>query len=166
MTSYRLTLTTLMAALWLAGCGSVSLEHAAPHSFNLSGDWVLVPDLSDAPPKPREIRSRGGSLLTFVVQDFPVLDARRLHIEQNRDSMGISYDGGDYRDVSWGTRQRGLWEVRAGWNEGRLMILSDAPDGRGQEILTLSQDGQQLEVFVEVHAGGDSVKAVRTYRRA
>ena len=105
------------------GCASVKLSTQVPAGFDLSGQWVLVPELSDETPDPRKLRARSerkelehrkvlskerariGSLL-FMTQDFPVLLAQRMDIEQNADSMGIEYDRGGYRDVSWGKRTR------------------------------------------------------------
>jgi hypothetical protein len=104
-------------------------------------------------------------MLAFITRDFPVLQAREMRIEQNRDSMGIRYDTGDYRDVSWGTRRRGLWEVRAGWHEGSLYILSDAVDAEATEIMTLSDAGHRMDVRVQVQSGGDDVEVVRVFRR-
>ena len=94
-----------------------------------------------------------------------MLKAREMRIEQNRDSMGIRYDQRDYRDVSWGERRRGLWDVRAGWHEGRLLIVSDADDARARETLTLSDDGERLEVDVRIDSGGDDVQVSRVFQR-
>lgn len=155
-------LATLL--LWLAGCAGIELSSTPPPGFDLSGRWVLVPEASDEAPPLRRLRSRGG-LLSFITQDFPVLRAETLTIEQNRDSMGIAYDGRDYRDVSWGTRERGLWKVRAGWHEGRLMILWDADDADARQILSLSPDGNELRIDVRVKSGGENVAVSRVYRR-
>jgi hypothetical protein len=94
-----------------------------------------------------------------------VLRAQELVIEQGPDSMGVSYDGEGYRDVSWGTRRRGLWEVRAGWNEGRLLILSKASDADAQETLSLSPDGQQLRIDVDIRSSGDRLAVTRVFAR-
>jgi len=155
-------LLLIAAALTLAGCGSVPLETRAPAGFDLSGRWQLVDALSDPAPAGRPLRRRGFSL-AFAAADFPVLQARRLSIEQNRDSMGVNYDGDDYRDVSWGERQRGLWQVNAGWLDGALMILSEAPDAEAREVLRL--DGDRLVVNVEVSSGGETLTRTRVFER-
>lgn len=154
----------VIAALLLGGCSSIDLESRPPAGFDLSGDWVLVSGASDTAPSRRRLRAQGG-MLAFVTQDFPVLRASAMHIDQSRDSMGVRYDAGDYRDVSWGTRKRGLWEVRAGWHEGSLIILSDARDAQARETLTLSADGQRLTVDVQVKSSGDDVDVTRVFLR-
>ncbi|HEX7034725.1 MAG TPA: hypothetical protein VF210_03075 [Pseudomonadales bacterium] len=148
----------------LTACSSLRLDYDRPDGFDLSGTWQLIEDESGTPPSQRRLRSRGG-MLAFVTSDFPVLRAREMRIEQSRDSMGIRYDTGDYRDVSWGSRRRGLWEVRAGWHEGALYILSDAVDAEAMEILTLSDGGRRLDVHVRIESGGDDVEVVRVFRR-
>ncbi|MEQ8859209.1 MAG: hypothetical protein RIC56_11210 [Pseudomonadales bacterium] len=154
----------LVMMLLLGACTGMDLEPSPPPQFDLSGRWVLLEDASDDAPTRRVLRARGG-MLSFVTQDFPVLRAREMRIEQSRDSMGVRYDEADYRDVSWGTRKRGLWEVRAGWSEGRLIIISDARDADGQEIFTLSPDGRRLTVDVRVVSSGDDVNVTRVFER-
>lgn len=152
------------AALLLSACSGITLDPRPPSHFDLTGTWRLLEGESDTAPTRRLLRARGG-MLSFVTQDFPVLRAQELRIEQSRDSMGIRYDGKDYRDVSWGERRRGLWEVKAGWYEGSLLILSEARDAKARETLTLSADGARLTVDVEVHSGDDDVVVTRVFRR-
>ena len=64
------------------------------------------------------------------------------------------------------TRDRGLWEVRAGWHEGNLIILSEASDARARETFTLSDGGRRLDVEVRIDARGDDLAVSRTFRRA
>ncbi len=161
----HLARSLLIAAALAAGCAGVELDSRPPADFDLSGRWVLVEPASETAPSRRRLRAQGG-MLVFVTQDFDVLRATGMTIEQHRDSMGISYDPGDYRDVSWGTRQRGLWEVRAGWHEGDLMILSEASDASARETLRLSQDGQRLTIDVRISSEGDDIDLTRVYRRA
>jgi hypothetical protein len=153
-----------VVAVLLAGCNSKPPSVAVPAGFNLSGEWVLLPGDSDAGPTGLNLRARGG-MLRLVAQDFPVLRATRLSIEQGADSMGISYDGADYRDVSWGKRKRGFWEVQTGWVEGQLVILSKAEDADARETFTLSPDGQRLAVRIELEAGSESLAIGRTFQR-
>jgi hypothetical protein len=152
------------AVLLAAGCAGTPLDYAPQPGFNLTGNWELVPELSDQAPTRSRLRSRG-SMIAFVTQDFPVLRAQRMHIEQNRDSMGVEYDGREYRDVSWGVRQRGLWEVEAGWLEGNLVILSEAPDGEAQETFALSPDGQMLTIDIRVSSGSENFAVTRIFSR-
>ncbi len=176
---------TLLGALWLLGaCQGENLAVDVPRGFDISGVWVLDAAASDLTPdfkrglggertgrtrSPRDLQRaafRGalGSGLAFVVHDFQVLSAERLEIEQNRDSMGVRHVPGVYRDVSWGERQRGLWEVNAGWGEGALVIVSKAPDMRVRETLTLA--GDVLRVGVIVKADDETRELVRVFRRA
>jgi hypothetical protein len=157
-------ITAAVLLIVVAGCGGVPLQSQPPNDFDLSGSWLLVPEASGSPPSDRALRARGG-VLSFVAQDFAVLRAREMQIEQTAGSMGVYYDGRDYRDVSWGTRRRGLWEVNAGWHEGRLVILSDARDADARETMTLSPDGQRLRIDVEVKSRGETVAVTRVFRR-
>lgn len=150
----------------LGGCASgVVLDHTPPANFNLGGVWLLDPLDSDPAPKTQQLRKRGFGI-AMAAQDFPVLQTRRMRIEQSHDSVGIEYDGGAYRDLSWGVRRRGLWEVNAGWEEdGQLLILSQAADAEARETLRLSNDGQRLVVHIEVSADRQSLALVRTFIR-
>lgn len=184
----RASLAAFMA-LTLAACTTLNLDSTPPAGYNLSGTWLINTQLSDPPPAPgrngdsgaardggrRGAGPNGGgggqprlpdrsSRLTFafLIQDFPVLAAQRLKIEQNRDSMGIDFDRGSYRDVSWGERERGIWDVTAGWDEaGVLTILSESTDARALERLQLSENERQLSVEFDYQVDGDS----RRYRR-
>ena len=77
-------------------------------------------------------------------------------IEQTGSTMGIDYKGFPYRDVSWGKRTRGTFEVTAGWIEGELHIRSK----RGRMVLTeiyrLSADKQQLLLAVQFRGGSNN----------
>ena len=176
-------LLTLSLALLLAACSSIELDETNPSNVNLDGTWILdfansddVPDMRDGlnrpkqrqPRNPREaqiseIRGAIGSGLAFIVHDFEVLRADKMEIELNPDSMGIRYFPGVYRDVSWGERQRGLWEVYAGWELGDLVILSRAPDLRVMERMQLS--GDRLTVQVEIKADDEQRTLTRVFRR-
>ena len=163
------------------GCSSApALDVQVPQNFDLSGQWLLNPVLSDRPPNTRRLmdaaerdaikrgprrRPPKGSALAFITHDFPVLNAQSMVIEQNRDSMGIRYDKGDYRDVSWGERKRGLWEVSAGWYRGDLVIVSESSDAKAQETMSLSANRQTMVVLVEVESDGQDFVATRTFER-
>jgi len=155
----------LLLGCWLvAGCTSVSLDDQAPAGFDLGGNWVLDPASSEVTPEVRRLRQRGVSI-AMVAQDFVVLRCRRMEIEQNADSMGVAYDDGSYRDISWGVRDRGLWEVNAGWDEGALRILSRAHDAKAEETMTLADAGRRLVVRVLVEADNDHLDITRTFVR-
>jgi hypothetical protein len=143
------------------GCGSVPLDEAAPARFDLSGHWVLA----DGQEALGRGRNADGLRSGFMTQDFPLLAAREMRIEQDARSMGIEYARGSYRDVSWGERRRGVWEVRAGWHEGALHIYSDASDISAAEIWRLSEDGQTLDISISVR-GERNREFERVFRRA
>lgn len=89
-----------------------------------------------------------------------------MSIEQNDDSMGIEFDRGAYRDVSWGVRERGLWTVTAGWDDaGELIVRSRASDARAIERYLLSNSGETLTVLVRIDAGEQTVDVQRVYTR-
>ena len=148
-----------------------------PSSFNLSGTWVLNEIESDAPPDPDEIRRRedidvlrgrqrdAQASSAFVVHDFPVVGATRMVIEQDDYSMGVEYDGGTYRDVTWGERERNYWTIRAGWRKDALLIESRRDPIRGTETMRLEEGGRQLRVEVFVKTGGQDVRAERVFER-
>jgi hypothetical protein len=160
-----LKIAAALSLLLLGACARVQLDTAPPAGYDLSGTWLLVEEASEDAPSYRRLRAQGG-MMAFIAQDFPVLRAREMHIEQSADSMGIDYVPGGYRDVSWGTRNLALWEVRAGWHEGRLLILSKASDARAQETLTMQAGGERLVVDVRIDGRGDDIAVMRVFRRA
>ena len=165
-----------LAALALAAC-TTTLNVEAPSGFDLSGAWVLDEHASDAAPDIAAIRKRedydvargrqsnASASAAFVVQDFPVLSATAMYIEQSKDSMGIRYDDNIYRDVSWGLRQRDFWQVQAGWSEGALVVRSKRDGVEGIESMTLEQGGRVLRVVVAVDTDGGDVRIERVFRR-
>ncbi len=94
-----------------------------------------------------------------------MLSANGMTIEQNSDSMGMRFEQGRYRDVSWGTRERGLWKINAGWNEGQLYIISEASDASAKEILRVEDGNERLIVNIDLEADGDSISIRRVFRR-
>ena len=168
-------LAAAAAGLALAACAP--LATTAPGSVDFTGEWVLDAARSGAPPDIGAIRRREdraaargrqtnpGASAAFAVQDFPVLAASILRIEQGQTSMGVRYDGSQYRDVSWGRRQRDFWTVDAGWQERALVIRSERGTVKGRETLTLEQDGSVLRVAVRVETAGEDIETVRVYRR-
>ncbi len=150
-------LVTLLTVV-LVGCGNVPLEPTAPGDFDLSGVWVLDDETTLGAGEGRSLRSG------FMTQDFPLLVARQMRIEQDARSMGIEYERGSYRDVSWGERRRGIWEVRAGWHEGALHIYSEAPDTSASEVWSLSENGERLEINIQVRGNRDQ-NFRRVFRR-
>lgn len=153
-------LAVLLGALAVAGCGQIPLDESAPEQFDLSGHWVQADDQRQSAG-----RSPRGMTSGFMAQDFPLLVAREMRIEQDARSMGIEYARGSYRDVTWGERRRGVWDVRAGWNEGALHIYTTASDISAAEIWQLSEDGQRLDISISVRGQQDR-EFRRVFRRA
>ena len=161
----------------IALCACSTLDTDVPRSFDLTGHWVLDERSSDAPPDLDAIRRRedrkvargrqsdpSGSA-AFVTQDFPILSATVLQIEQDAASMGIRYAEDVYRDVSWGERKREFWTVRAGWQEQALVIRSTRGGTKGTETFTLEDGGRRLRVTVRVATEGEDVHALRVFVR-
>jgi hypothetical protein len=152
------------SGFFLLACDVLRLETIVPDGFDLSGDWELIADESDPAPQVSELR-RQGLAISFATQDFPVLSAQAMTIEQNADSMGVQFDQGMYRDVTWGKRVRGLWDINVGWDGGTLYIISKANDASAKESMRLEDGGERLAVSVRIEAEGESFSANRIYRR-
>jgi hypothetical protein len=172
----------LIALISLAGCSGIELEERAPTTVRLTGQWALdveasdeIPDFRNRPIKSRRITgqrnspdysdldpSRSG--MTFIAHDFEVLTAERLVIEQSGDSMGVRYVPGVYRDISWGTKQRGLWEVYAGWEGRDAVVISKAKRLNVVERFRL-QTEDRLTIRIQINADGDEVVVNRVFRR-
>ena len=176
----KIYLGAMFCALILAGCQGLDLAQAPVAAVQLSGVWTVDEEASDdlraftRPPSERrrpklsvqeEIRRIGlGSGLAFVVQDFQIIDAQRIVIEQDRDSMGVKHIPGTYRDVTWGDRERDIWRVQAGWQEMDLVIFSTA---KGLRILERYQlvNPNRLRLDLEVQADGVNRKLTRFFDR-
>ena len=176
----KIYLGAMFCALILAGCQGLDLAQAPVAAVQLSGVWTVDEEASDdlraftRPPSERrrpklsvqeEIRRIGlGSGLAFVVQDFQIIDAQQIVIEQDRDSMGVKHIPGTYRDVTWGDRERDIWRVQAGWQEMDLVIFSTA---KGLRILERYQSvsPNRLRLALEVQADGVNRKLTRFFDR-
>ena len=163
----------VLLAILLGGCSSIELDEQNPGDHGLDGEWVLATELSDATPNLQhglgakrrrsansqremqvdEILGAAGSGLAFIVHDFQVLSAERMTVELNHDSMGVRYQPGIYRDVSWGERRRGLWQVYAGWEDRDLVIISEAKDLYVVERTTLERGNLVVRVTVKADRG-------------
>ena len=170
----------VIGVLAMGACGGLHLETTPSQPTYLSGLWQLDVGSSDSSEGLKYRRSRGlgrnqsvreeiqrisrGSGLAFIAQDFQVLKAKRLKIEQGSDSMGVQHWPGVYRDVTWGQRERGLWTVYAGWEQNDLLIQSTTKDMRVLERYQLIKNGQ-LRVLISVKADGETKELQRLFRR-
>ena len=172
----------LIALASVAGCGGLRLDSAPSRDVPLSGTWLVDSAVSDdvgSAMRPdakfsdrrrqmstaAEIRRiRRGSGLAYVAHDFQVLDAKRMRIELGSDSMGIQHFPGIYRDVSWGTRDRGIWTVQAGWDDDVLVVASKT---RGISVLERYQlqGPDRLVVSMDIEADGNVRSINRSFRR-
>ena len=161
----------------IVGCGPAtsSLGSVVPPGIDLTGIWLLDSERSDAPPDTSEARERLkaieiegkktaplGSIL-YAAQDFPVISAERLAIEQDDRSIGISYGDGQHRDLVWGLQSRSEWKIDAGWDQARLIVRSAVSHTSGTERYQLAEDGKTLVVTVAIRAGPDRQSFRRTY---
>ena len=78
--------------------------------------------------------------------------------------MGVQHFPGVYRDVSWGIKERGIWQVHAGWQEDVLVIASQT---KGIDVLERYQllDRNRLVVSVDIHADGNQRLVNLAFRR-
>lgn len=175
------TLAIGLCIVGIAACSEIKLAEQPPQPVDLSGEWMLDfaasenPDLlnaganikqPDRSPRSRRDARRlwGGSDLAFIAHDFQVLNADKMFIEQGSDSLGIQYDPGVYRDVSWGERDRGLWDVYAGWEETDMVIVSDATDMRVTERFDLVAPNT-LKITILINTDSEDREIARIFDR-
>lgn len=165
--------------LVLISCGPAtsSLSGVVPYGVDLTGVWILDESRSDEPPdntealqrlKAAEIegkRSDSFGSIIYAAQDFPVIAASRLAIDQDESSIGISYGDGQHRDLIWGLQTRAEWKIDAGWEQTRLVVKSVVSHTSGTERYQLEADGNTLVVNVAVRAGPDRKSFRRTYTK-
>ena len=175
-------LLIVIALAAVTGCGGLQLDTAPSRDVLLTGTWVvdsaasddvgsaMRPDAKFADRRRQmstaaEIqRIRRGSGLAYVAHDFQVLDAKRMRIELDSDSMGIQHYPGIYRDISWGTRERGIWQVQAGWDDDVLVVASKT---RGINVLERYQlqGPTRLVVSLDIEADGNVRSINRSFLR-
>ena len=163
--------------LLLAGTlGCSSVQYSFPATFDIAGDWTFDEKLSDPAPdltkiwksEEQRIITRGAAKptdsATFVLQDFPILDATSIRIEHDEQSMGIRFDQLPYRDYKWGKQRREGWRISVGWVNNRTLVIVRQRDSvRGSESYKLDEDGEVLEVLVRVDSAGNKISSKRVY---
>ena len=170
----------ILITLQLGGCSGLQLVSSPSRSVPLSGVWVIDTEASDdvnaamksdarrgddrLSSRAEIQRIRRGSGLAFVAYDFQVLEAHRITIELSQDSMGVKHEPGVYRDVSWGKRERGIWEVQAGWEEDVLVVASKTNDIDVVERYRLLAPNR-LQVTLDIRADGNKRQIQRYFRR-
>lgn len=160
---------------FLTSCATNSLSVNVPYGFDLSGKWVLVPGESDEAPdlnaiaskelarETRGKRSDPMSSISFVIQDFPVLVADWLLIEQDDSSMGVEYSNTFYREVSWGKKVINDWKVSSGWSKGDLTLTFKRERVDATERFSLSSRNERLTITVSIKTPIDKMTFSRVY---
>ena len=173
-------LVGLSIVLSLTSCSALDLDQRKPEEIDFSGHWVLNLLLSEGVientssrniVRPTDqIRTEGmasADLLdpfVFVSHDFHIIDAVSLTIELDPVSAGLSYQPGTYRDVSFGERRRGLWNIYAGWDGDELVILSRANDLQVMERMSLVSPNR-LRVIIEIQADKENRDFIKVFDR-
>ena len=165
----------------LVGCSNLDLASQPTTATPLSGVWLVDNAASDdvgsaMRPDKRLLgsrrlstraeieRLRRGSGLALVANEFQVLEADRIEIELGGDSMGVQHRPGVYRDVSWGVRARGIWQVQAGWQEDVLVVASKTNGISVTERYALVNRNRLL-VALEIQADGNKRSILRAFKR-
>ena len=164
----------------LVGCSGLDLDQRKPEKVDFSGHWVLNLPLSEGVIENRrsrndvfnsdQIKTEGmatGDLLdpfVFVSHDFHIINARSLTIELDPISAGLDYQPGTYRDVTFGERRRGLWDIYAGWDGDDLVILSRANKLQVKERISLVSPNR-LRIIVGIEAEKKNRDFVKVFDR-
>lgn len=177
LTRLRGCAAAIAVLLVVSGCGPSILNPTVPFGFDISGNWILIEQGSDESPDVKEIERREttkvlrgkdfdpvGSL-AFAVQDFPVLISNELKIEQDEQSMGISYSNGTYQDLVWGKRKRGGGILNVGWSGDVLVVSSTRKRIEGFQEWRLEEDDTSLSVRVFVKTAKDKLDVTRKFKR-
>ena len=173
-------LVRLSIMLSLTSCSALDLDQRKPEEIDFSGHWVLnlllsegVIENSSSRNRVRptdQIRTEGVANVdlldpfVFVSHDFHIIDAVSLTIELDPVSAGLSYQPGTYRDVSFGERRRGLWNIYAGWDGDDLVILSRANNLQVMERMSLVNP-KRLRVIVGIQAEKEKRDFVKVFDR-
>ena len=166
--TYSLKAILLLSFLiCIIGCSTLDLDQRKPEKVDFSGHWELNLPLSvGVAENPRsgndvfdsnQIKTEGlanTDLLdpfVFVSHDFHIINAQSLTIELDPISAGLDYQPGTYRDVTFGERRRGLWDIYAGWDGDDLIILSRANKLQVMERISLVSPNR-LRIIVGIEA--------------
>ena len=166
--------------LCLLGCSALDLDQRKPEKVDFSGHWELNLPLSEGVienPRSRNdvfdsdlIKTEGlarADLLdpfVFVSHDFHIINAQSLTIELDPISAGLDYQPGTYRDVTFGERRRGLWDIYAGWDGDDLVILSRADKLQVRERISLVSPNR-LRIIVGIEAEKKNRDFVKVFDR-
>ena len=166
--------------LCFVGCSAFDLDQRKPEKVDFSGHWVLNLPLSEGvieSPRSRndvfdsdQIKTEGmasADLLdpfVFVSHDFHIINAESLTIELDAVSAGLDYQPGTYRDVTFGERRRGLWDIQAGWDGDDLVILSRTDKLQVKERMSLVSPNR-LHIIVGIEAEKKNRDFVKVFDR-
>lgn len=164
------------AMLWLShGCAGGSIE--SPETVDFSGVWQVSESDSDPVPDINKIFSEERKALIkgelndpfqsaiFLKHDFPVLFNDTLMIEQDTESMGVSYTSSPYDDFKWGRKIQNGLKLSVIWRDTTLVIQKIRRTVRGTEQYSLDDDGNTLRVFVNIQSGNEKFRLNRIFRK-
>ena len=170
----------LALVLYFLGCGSLVLEERTPVEAKFSGRWTLNAPLSGifemGSRKEKEVTSERifseeimrpniADPFVFISHDFHILDAKKIRVELGLASAGLDYSPGVYRDVTFGQRRRGLWNVYAGWEDEELVIVSKA-DGLNVVERFAMLNPNRMRVVVNVRVEKEERRVVKVFDRS
>ena len=166
--------------LCLVGCSAFDLDQRKPEKVDFSGHWVLNLPLSEGVIEnsrsrndvfdPDQIKTEGMASedlldpFVFVSHDFHIIRAQSLTIELDSISAGLLYQPGTYRDLTFGERKRGLWDIYAGWDGDDLVVLSRADKLQVMERISLVSPNR-LRIIVGVEAEKKNRDFVKVFDR-
>ncbi len=166
--------------LCFLGCSSLVLEERTPSQTKFAGYWILNTTLSETLEsnykKEREdssvrilseeiMRPNVADPFVFISHDFHVLDATKISVELGIDSTGLDYDPGVYRDVTFGRRRKGLWNVYSGWEGEDFLIVSKA-DGLNVVERFAMLNSDRMRVIVDIRVEKEERRVVRVFDRS
>lgn len=161
--------------LFTFGCASGSVK--SPESIDFSGFWRVNESDSDPVPDIDKIFSEERKALIkgelndptqsaiFLKHDFPVLFNDTLMIEQDAESMGVSYTSSPYDDFKWGTKIQSGLKLTVSWRDTTLVIQKVRRSVKGTERYSLDDDGTTLRVFVNIQSGSEKFRLNRIFRK-
>ena len=153
------------------------MSHDVADRADLSGEWHLDADRSDAVPDLDALRANEEKqLLRGVETDpmesiqlvnlyFPAISTGSILIEQEEEGMGVQFEGQPYKDLSWGRQKLDGWTQTVGWDKGSLVIRSFRGAIRGTQEFKLLDEGTVLEVVISIKVGDEKLDLRRLFQR-
>ena len=192
LTSLSARYVYIVCLLSLTACAShPRLSYTPPVSINLSGDWILNENLSQAvvivPKRPANKDRRdspSGSVrgtapeLKKPVARAPNIEVEvprtaektasmtstSMKIEQDAGGMGIAYPKHPYWDIDWGQHEVRRAKVIAGWtSHNELVINHQSEKQHFVEVYRLDNTGKRLRITFTVDSINGKQDFVRVF---